>query len=166
VKFPQSRIPTALLQQVREGQFGNSQRRTCIGTDGTCRCLFRLSILPVLDGTSPRDYATSAIRDWVPWRLLYNMLLAVVVVVTYWLNLPSFKAAVIIDSACGFFRSRFWPTLHIALHTLSIYSYKAPHFPILAAIPAAVVCARSCLCGGAHPVLLDGIFVAVGAASG
>ena len=63
----------------------------------------RLSILPVLDGTSLRDYAISAIRDWVPWRLLYNMLLAVVVVVRYRLNLPSFKAAVIIDSALWLF---------------------------------------------------------------
>jgi len=56
-----------------------------------------------MDGTSLRDYATSAIRYWERRRLLYNMLLVVVVAITFWLNLPSSKAAVTIDSALWLF---------------------------------------------------------------
>ena len=56
-----------------------------------------------MDGTSLRDYATQAIRYWEPRRLLYNIFLVVVVVATFWLNLPSSKAAVTLDSMLWLF---------------------------------------------------------------
>lgn len=51
-----------------------------------------------MDGTSLRDYATDAIRYWAPRRRLYNLLLVVVVAVTFGLNLPSSRAAMTMDS--------------------------------------------------------------------
>ena len=56
-----------------------------------------------MDGPSVRDYATQAIRYWEPRRLLYNVLLVVVVVATFWLNFPSSKAAITIDSVLWLF---------------------------------------------------------------
>ena len=56
-----------------------------------------------MDGTSLRDYATQAIRYWEPRRLFYNIFLVMVVVATFWLNLPSSKSAVTLDSMLWFF---------------------------------------------------------------
>jgi hypothetical protein len=56
-----------------------------------------------MDGATLRDYATEAIRYWEPRRIFYNLLLVVVVVVTFWLNLPSSRAAVTIDSILWLF---------------------------------------------------------------
>ena len=56
-----------------------------------------------MDGVTLRDYVTQAIRYWEPRRLLYNMLLVAVVVLTFWLNLPLSKAAITIDSILWLF---------------------------------------------------------------
>jgi hypothetical protein len=56
-----------------------------------------------MDGTSLRDYTTQAIRYWEPRRVLYNLLLVAVVVVTFSLNLPLSKAAITIDSVLWLF---------------------------------------------------------------
>jgi hypothetical protein len=50
-----------------------------------------------MNGATLRDYATEAIRYWEPRRLFYNLLLVVVVAITFWLNLPSSRAATTID---------------------------------------------------------------------
>lgn len=60
-------------------------------------------MLRSMDGTSPRDYATQAIRYWEPRRLLYNLFLGLVVAATFWLNLPSSKAAATLDSILWLF---------------------------------------------------------------
>src|SRR5215471_13852605 len=56
-----------------------------------------------MNGSSLRDYATEAIRYWEPRRLLYNLLLVAVVGITFWLNLPSSRAAITIDSILWLF---------------------------------------------------------------
>ena len=56
-----------------------------------------------MDGATLRDHATEAIRYWEPRRWIYNLLLAVVVALTFWLNLPSSKAAITIDSLLWLF---------------------------------------------------------------
>ena len=56
-----------------------------------------------MDGATLRDYATEAIRYWEPRRLFYNLLLVVVVAMTFWLNLPSSRAAITIDSILWLF---------------------------------------------------------------
>ena len=56
-----------------------------------------------MDGSTLRDYATEAIRYWEPRRLFYNLLLLVVVAMTFWLNLPSSRAAMTIDSILWLF---------------------------------------------------------------
>ena len=56
-----------------------------------------------MDGPTLRDYATEAIRYWEPRRLFYNVLLVVVVAMTFWLNLPSSRAAMTIDSILWLF---------------------------------------------------------------
>ena len=55
-----------------------------------------------MDG-SLRDYATEAIRYWEPRRLFYNLILVAVVAITFWLNLPSSRAAITIDSILWLF---------------------------------------------------------------
>ena len=55
-----------------------------------------------MDGATLRDYATEAIRYWEPRRLFYNLLL-VIVAMTFWLNLPSSRAAITIDSILWLF---------------------------------------------------------------
>src|SRR3954453_9830060 len=52
---------------------------------------------------SLRDHATAAIRYWEPRRLVYNGLLVVVVAITFWLSVPSIKAAINIDLILGLF---------------------------------------------------------------
>ncbi len=56
-----------------------------------------------MEEASLRNYATEAIRYWEPRRLLYNGLLAVVVALTFWLNLPASKASITIDSVLWLF---------------------------------------------------------------
>src|SRR5204863_6732623 len=56
-----------------------------------------------MDGATLRDYATEAIRYWEPRRLFYNLFLVVVVAITFWLNLPSSRAAITIDSILWLF---------------------------------------------------------------
>jgi len=51
-----------------------------------------------MNGSTLQDYATEAIRYWEPRRLFYNLLLVAVVAITFWLNLPSSRAAMTIDS--------------------------------------------------------------------
>jgi ABC-type multidrug transport system fused ATPase/permease subunit len=56
-----------------------------------------------MNGATLRDYATEAIRYWEPRRLLYNFLLFVVVVLTLWPSLPSYKSVITIDSILWLF---------------------------------------------------------------
>jgi hypothetical protein len=56
-----------------------------------------------MDGTTLRDYATTAIRYWEPRRLIYNLPLVVVVALTFGLNLPVSKASFTIDSVLWLF---------------------------------------------------------------
>jgi len=57
----------------------------------------------LMDGATWRDNATEAIRYWEPRRIFYNLLLVVVAVTTFWLELPSSRAAVTIDSILWLF---------------------------------------------------------------
>ena len=50
-----------------------------------------------------REYATDAIKFWEPWRLLYNLALAAIVIIYFALGYPSSKAALTIDFCLGLF---------------------------------------------------------------
>ena len=56
-----------------------------------------------MDGATLRDYATQAIRYWEPKPLLYNLLLVIVVILTFLLNLPAAKSAITVDSILWLF---------------------------------------------------------------
>ncbi len=53
--------------------------------------------------TAWRDYVTSAIRFWEPWRIAYNLVLAAIVVVYFAINLPVSKTMLSVDFCLGLF---------------------------------------------------------------
>ncbi len=50
-----------------------------------------------------RDYATDAIRFWEPWRLLYNLTLAVIVIIYFAIAYPASKSSLSLDFCLGLF---------------------------------------------------------------
>lgn len=50
-----------------------------------------------------REYATDAIKFWEPWRILYNLTLAAVVILYFVLAYPLSKSAVTVDFCLGLF---------------------------------------------------------------
>ncbi len=50
-----------------------------------------------------REYATDAIKFWEPWRLLYNLALAAIVIIYFALGYPFSKAALTVDFCLGLF---------------------------------------------------------------
>ncbi len=50
-----------------------------------------------------RDYATDAIRFWEPWRLLYNLTLAVIVIIYFAIAYPDSKSSLSLDFCLGLF---------------------------------------------------------------
>src|SRR5690349_12365444 len=81
-----------------------------------------------MDGSALRDYATEAIRYWEPRRLFYNLLLVVVVVITFWVELPSSRAVITSIPFSGCFCSPLSLTSLIAPPTLSTYSCRRQPF--------------------------------------
>lgn len=56
-----------------------------------------------MDSPSLKDSIGDAIRFWEPRRLLYNAILAAVVVIYFWIGLPSSKQNLNADFALGLF---------------------------------------------------------------
>ena len=50
-----------------------------------------------------REYATDAIKFWEPWRLLYNLTLAAIVIIYFGIGYPLSKAALTVDFCLGLF---------------------------------------------------------------
>ena len=50
-----------------------------------------------------REYATDAIRFWEPWRLIYNLTLAAVVIIYFATGYPSSRSVLTVDFALGLF---------------------------------------------------------------
>ena len=50
-----------------------------------------------------RDYATDAIQFWEPWRLLYNIVLAAIVIIYFAVGYPSSKTILTVDFCLGLF---------------------------------------------------------------
>jgi hypothetical protein len=50
-----------------------------------------------------RGYLTDAIKFWEPWRLVYNLALAMIVVIYFALGYPQSRTAVTIDFCLGLF---------------------------------------------------------------
>jgi hypothetical protein len=50
-----------------------------------------------------REYATDAIKFWEPWRIVYNLALAAIVLIYFALAYPLSKATVTIDFCLGLF---------------------------------------------------------------
>jgi hypothetical protein len=56
-----------------------------------------------MDSQSLRDSIGDAIRFWEPRRVLYNAILAMIVVVYFWIGLPSSKQNLNVDFVLGLF---------------------------------------------------------------
>jgi hypothetical protein len=61
------------------------------------------SIIPSMDTTNLREGATDAIRFWEPRRLIYNAVLAAIVLLYCAKNYPASKAQLTFDGAQGVF---------------------------------------------------------------
>jgi hypothetical protein len=56
-----------------------------------------------MDATSLRENATDAIRYWEPRRLIYNAVLAAIVLIYFAMSYPASKAQLTLDGAQGVF---------------------------------------------------------------
>ena len=50
-----------------------------------------------------REYVTDAIKFWEPWRLLYNLTLAAIVIIYFAVGLPLSRSALTVDFCLGLF---------------------------------------------------------------
>ena len=50
-----------------------------------------------METTNFRDYLTDAIKFWEPWRLLYNLALAAIVIIYFVIGYPASKQLVTMD---------------------------------------------------------------------
>jgi hypothetical protein len=50
-----------------------------------------------------REYLTDAIKFWEPWRLLYNLTLAAVVIIYFAIAYPQSKSTLTVDFCLGLF---------------------------------------------------------------
>jgi hypothetical protein len=50
-----------------------------------------------------REYLTDAIKFWEPWRLVYNLALAVVVIIYFAIAYPQSKSTLTVDFCLGVF---------------------------------------------------------------
>ena len=50
-----------------------------------------------------RDFATDAIKFWEPWRLVYNLALAAIVIIYFAIEYPFSKAILSVDFCLGLF---------------------------------------------------------------
>jgi hypothetical protein len=56
-----------------------------------------------MERTDLREYATDAIKFWEPCRILYNLVLAAIVIVCFAIGYPSSKALLTVDFCLGLF---------------------------------------------------------------
>ena len=56
-----------------------------------------------MNTSSLRDYATDAIKFWEPRRVIYNLVLAAIVIIYFGVGYPASKASVSIDLLLGLF---------------------------------------------------------------
>ena len=61
------------------------------------------SIMPCMDATNLRETTTDAIRYWEPRRLIYNLVLAAIVLTYFAASYPASKAQLTLDGAQGVF---------------------------------------------------------------
>ena len=67
-------------------------------SDGYTREKIELEWPPLMDTQTLRESLTDAIRYWEPLRLAYNAVLAVIVLIYFWIGYPASKATLSIDS--------------------------------------------------------------------
>jgi len=56
-----------------------------------------------MERTDLREYLTDAIKFWEPWRLLYNLTLAAIVIVYFAIGYPQSKFTRTVDFCLGLF---------------------------------------------------------------
>jgi hypothetical protein len=56
-----------------------------------------------VNASSFKDYVTDAIKFWERWRLVYNLVLAAIVIIHFGAGYPASKAVLTLDSALGLF---------------------------------------------------------------
>ena len=56
-----------------------------------------------MERTDLREYVTDAIKFWEPCRIVYNLVLAVIVIVYFSIGYPSTKALLTVDFCLGLF---------------------------------------------------------------
>jgi|SRR5215813_3018787 len=56
-----------------------------------------------MERSNLREYATDAIKFWEPWRIIYNLVLAAIVITYFALAYPLSRSAITIDFCLGLF---------------------------------------------------------------
>ena len=56
-----------------------------------------------MNGSDLREFATDAIKFWEPWRLLYNLTLAAVVVIYFAIGYPLSRSVLTLDFCLALF---------------------------------------------------------------
>ncbi|HKF03924.1 MAG TPA: hypothetical protein VKB49_16505 [Candidatus Sulfotelmatobacter sp.] len=56
-----------------------------------------------MERTDLREYLTDAIKFWEPWRILYNLTLAAVVIIYFAIGYPQSKSTLTVDFCLGLF---------------------------------------------------------------
>ena len=56
-----------------------------------------------METSAVREYATDAIKFWEPYRLLYNLVLAAIVITYFAIGYPLSKAVISVDFCLGLF---------------------------------------------------------------
>jgi hypothetical protein len=82
-------------QKPQSWAFANDERPTTIQD-------LRYTPAP-METTNLRDYATDAIKFWEPFRLLYNLALAAVVITYFAIGYPLSKSVISVDFCLGLF---------------------------------------------------------------
>ena len=56
-----------------------------------------------METSNLREYLTDAIKFWEPWRLLYNLVLAAIVIIYFAIGYPASKQLLTVDFCLGLF---------------------------------------------------------------
>lgn len=56
-----------------------------------------------MERSALREYTTDAIRFWEPWRIVYNLALAAIVILYFALGYPQSKSLISVDFCLGIF---------------------------------------------------------------
>ena len=75
-----------------------------------------------MDRGDLREYATDAIKLWEPWRILYNLTLAAIVIVYFAIGYPQSKSTLTVDFCLGLFMLAVIANVACAAYVVDIFA--------------------------------------------